>query len=409
MNDLLLIIAFSLIGSLLGIITGLIPGLHTNNIAILLLMLSSYIQLNIYFCILIVAASISHTFLDIIPSTFIGAPEEDTALVVLPAHSMLLEGRGYEAVFISAISSLFSIIMCFLLLIPFRFILSNPINLYKFIECALPFILIGISVIVILTSYNKLKAFVIFLLSGFLGLAIIDLNVSFIFSSSPIFPALAGLFGVPALVYSYKQILPKQEIIERVDVNKKDILSGVTAGGIVSILPGVSAAIATILALIFRKERKNENTISILSATNTATNFFVLATLFIILKARSGFAIAIRELIKIEKWNELIMPYPFNIFLIAVIISSIIAYYSTKHIGKFVAMNIQKISYPLLLKMSLVIILSMVFIFSGFLGMLILFTSSLVGILCLKMRVRRSLCMGVLLLPLIIKYFSQIL
>ena len=43
----------------------------------------------------IVAMSIAHTFLDFIPSTFLGAPECETALSVLPAQGMLLEGSGY--------------------------------------------------------------------------------------------------------------------------------------------------------------------------------------------------------------------------------------------------------------------------------------------------------------------------
>ena len=39
----------------------------------------------------ILAASVSHTFLSFIPAAFIGAPEGDTALCLLPAHRLLLE------------------------------------------------------------------------------------------------------------------------------------------------------------------------------------------------------------------------------------------------------------------------------------------------------------------------------
>ncbi|RLF51011.1 MAG: hypothetical protein DRN11_03535, partial [Thermoplasmata archaeon] len=393
----------------LGIITGLIPGLHTNNLAILFLFLSSLYPANLFFCILLVSASIAHTFLNIIPSTFIGAPEEDTALVILPAHSMLLEGRGYEAVCISALASLSAIVISFFLLIPVKLILGKPINLYYAIEVLVPYILLLISMILIFTSENRLNALFIFLLSGLFGFVILNIDVSFLFPSSPLFPALAGLFGVPALVYSYKQILPPQNLEEKsITIKGKDVAGGVMAGGLVSILPGVSSAVATILALLFRKEKQKENTISILSSANTATNFFVLAMLFIILKARSGFAIAIGNMVKIEKWDGLLFPYPFNLFLIAIIIS-IISYYSTKFIGRIVAKNISEISYSLLLKLSLAIILAMVFIFAGPMGLFILFIASSIGILCLRMKVRRSLCMGVLLLPLILNYFLPFL
>lgn len=120
MTDFVMVILFSLAGTGLGAVTGLIPGLHTNNVALLLFMISGIAgTLNLYFCIMIVAAAISHTFLDIVPSTFIGAPEEDTALVVLPAHSMVLKGRGYEAISLSALSSLAAAAICFALLVPF--------------------------------------------------------------------------------------------------------------------------------------------------------------------------------------------------------------------------------------------------------------------------------------------------
>lgn len=86
MLDLLLIIVFCLIGVCMGIITGLLPGLHVNNIALILLSISGTIiaiaaPLNSFgisndFILLliagfIIAVSVSHTFHDVIPTTFI--------------------------------------------------------------------------------------------------------------------------------------------------------------------------------------------------------------------------------------------------------------------------------------------------------------------------------------------------
>ena len=73
LNEFIPFISFSLLGFLIGIITGLIPGFHTNNVAILLLSIP-FIE-GLHAAILIASAAITHTFLDIIPSTFIGAPE----------------------------------------------------------------------------------------------------------------------------------------------------------------------------------------------------------------------------------------------------------------------------------------------------------------------------------------------
>ncbi len=395
LNELAAIISFSFLGFLIGIATGLIPGFHTNNVAITLLSLPFLNDLKA--AILISSAAITHTFLDIIPSTFIGAPEEDTALVILPAHSMLLKGLGYKAISISAKASMLSVIASFMLLLPFKFFIGSPINFYIIIQKAMPFILIAISVFVVATSRNIKNAFLIFMLAGLFGIVISHLPNS-------IFPALAGLFGASTIIMAKKEELPEQKIDESDEnIEGLDIASGVLAGGVVAILPGVSSAIATTMALEARKGSNEENAIAILSAANTATNFFVIATLFVLLKARSGFAIAMQHFLSISKWNNT-PPQPLLIILASLLLSSILSFYATKFIGKIIARNISRINYSILLILSLAIIIAMVTIFSGMIGLAIFIVATIIGINCLKMNVRRSNLMGVLLIPLILFY-----
>ena len=83
---LFLVILFCVLGVLTGVATGLLPGLHVNNIAIILLSLSGVIIAGFSFlysygvsedfilvliCVFIISTSISHTFHDVIPSTFL--------------------------------------------------------------------------------------------------------------------------------------------------------------------------------------------------------------------------------------------------------------------------------------------------------------------------------------------------
>jgi len=406
MSEFLMVVAFSAMGALVGLLTGIIPGLHTNNIAILMLfLLPLFHNVNLYFALFIVSAAISHTFHDIIPSTFIGAPEDDTALAVLPAHSMVMKGEGYRAIEISALSSFLSILVCFLLLLPFCFLMGEPFNLYSVLEENMGWILLSISLIMILTSPRIFHSLFIFLLSGIFGIFALDIPSSFLIPSSPLFPALAGLFGAPTLLTAKKGSIPEQKMDEvKWRIRKRDVGGGVISGGLVSMLPGVSSAVAATLAMAAIKEERDDEVISLLSATNTATNFFVLVALFVLLKARSGFAIAVEKMIHLKKWSGMIAE-PFNLFLMAVIISAFISYYTTLFMGKMVAKNISRISYSSLIKISLTIIIFMIFIFNGFSGLLIFATATFIGLLCLEMKVRRSICMGVLLLPLLIKYF----
>ena len=88
-----------LAGTIGGIFTGLLPGIHINLVmTVLVPLLASYITIEPFTIAFgIIALAATHTVLDFIPSIYLGAPEEETALSVLPAHQLLLEGKGHEA------------------------------------------------------------------------------------------------------------------------------------------------------------------------------------------------------------------------------------------------------------------------------------------------------------------------
>jgi putative membrane protein len=114
------------IGVVLGTISGIIPGVHANTLAGVLLSLQ--VVLLSFFGPLVLggamfAALITHTFVDSVPSTFLGIPDADTSVAVLPAHALCLEGKGEEAVRIAALGSAGAMIiaiplsvLCFFLL-----------------------------------------------------------------------------------------------------------------------------------------------------------------------------------------------------------------------------------------------------------------------------------------------------
>ena len=77
---------FCILGVLTGVLTGILPGLHVNNIALIFLSLSGAILsvfsflfnygfstdfILVLISVYIISVSISHTFHDIIPSTFL--------------------------------------------------------------------------------------------------------------------------------------------------------------------------------------------------------------------------------------------------------------------------------------------------------------------------------------------------
>jgi putative membrane protein len=93
-----------------------------------------------------------HTFIDFIPSIFLGAPNDETALSSLPGHRMLLKGLGYEATKLTAIGCFLGTIAALILSI--FFIKTAPI-FYPFLTKIMAFVLIALSVFLILTEKGK--------------------------------------------------------------------------------------------------------------------------------------------------------------------------------------------------------------------------------------------------------------
>jgi len=162
---------FTLMGVSAGIITGLIPGLHVNNWAAIVVASQGALaglvififgwtfpspeEVAIIVSCLIVGNAISHTFLDFIPSIFLGAPEAETALSVLPGHRMLLKGRGYEAVKLSAYGSLMAVFLALALVLPFRMIMGSPGYVYEKLKPVIYCILLLVAALLILTEGSE--------------------------------------------------------------------------------------------------------------------------------------------------------------------------------------------------------------------------------------------------------------
>ncbi|MFV9676174.1 MAG: tripartite tricarboxylate transporter permease [Methanosarcinales archaeon] len=423
---LVLLIAFSLFGVLLGTFTGLVPGIHPNNVALIFLAVSPMIISRLYFlnalvpfetililvAATILAASVAHTFLSFIPAAFIGAPEGDTALCVLPAHRLLLEGRAYEATVISAIGSFGAVIYSFVFFMPFYFIFAGPLHLYEVIQDYLLYILIGISALLILTESfsERLEAYqavflssFVFILSGVFGYIVLNMPVS----TSMLFPALTGLFGLSTLLYSlfYTPEIPEQTIEEPVTGKSdivKSVLSGSTCGALVSFLPGVTSAHATVMAMLARRNREPEQVIMTLSGVNTSNVIFCMATLFLILRARSGATMAINRILPVQQWSEVVPPLALIYLLIAVLIAASVSFFATKYMGMQFSRLFVKIPYRKMLSGIVIFLAVFVFILNDAIGLLVLAVGTCIGLIPIYFGVRRSNCMGVLLVPIIV-------
>src|SRR3989338_7286432 len=344
-----LIIAI-LLGASAGVITGLTPGLHINLVALILFSVSpillGYTNV-IAVASFIIAMSITHTFTDFISATYLGAPADDTALAVLPAHRLLLEGMGHEAVKLTVIGSL----LCLILTI----ILS-------------PLLIIVVA------------------LSGILGLIVFNVpNLK-----DPLLPMLSGLFGVSVLFLSLTQktVLPIQRATEMIKLKTKDTIkalsSGVFSGSLVSIFPGLGPAQAAVLAGQIVGKIDVFSYLILVGGINTVSMILSLITLFTIEKARNGSIIVVQQLLQNIDIKILIL------FLAVALIAGGIATFLTLYVSNIFSTIMNKLNYSVLSIIIITFIAAMVLYFSGFVGLLILIIATSIGLIPNIVEVSRS-------------------
>ena len=384
-----------------GIVTGLIPGVHVNLVSIILLSISpallNYTTPIVLACF-IISLSITHSFLDTIPSIFLGAPEADTAMAVLPGHLLLLQGLGYEAVKLTVIGSLLCLLLG-LLLVPL-FIFAVP-RIYLFLQPFIGWILTFIVIFLILREKGlnkKFWSFFIVLVSGVLG--IIVLNAENI--QQPLFPMLSGIFGVSMLAVSLQQkvVLPKQRVTEMIHLEKgetaKALVAGTLSGGLVSIFPGLGAAQAAVLSSVFFKDIAAYSYLVLVGGINTVNFLLSLVTFYTLEKARNGAVIVVLEILHNINLNTLL------IFLTAALITGGVATILALNLTRVFSAIISKVPYHWLCIGVILFIITLVFYFSGFIGLLVLIISTSIGLIPPIVGIGKNHGMGCLLIPVIL-------
>ncbi len=388
------IILALIVGLIAGTITGLTPGIHINLIGALLLSTHLLPVEPIYLIIFIISMSITHTFLDFIPSIILGCPDTDTELGILPGQKLLQKGKGYEAILLTTYGSLIAIIILTIIAFPSLFLIKQT---YNFFEKVIPYILILISIILISTERKKLTALKIFLLTGFLGYSITFLEIN-----QPLLPLLTGLFGSSILIQSIKNkiTIPKQKITKPRIKIKRPIMASLLSAPLCSFLPGLGSGQAGLIGNLITKNN-NKEFLTLLGITNTLVMGFSIITLFAINKTRTGSAAFVGQIIPNLDMKYLIL------ILTVIIISGIVSFYLTLWLGQIVSLNIWRFNYQKLALVTLAILIIVIILVSGWLGFLVFVISTLTGLYALGHKIRRTNMMGCLMIPSVVFYLIR--
>lgn len=384
-------------GILAGIITGLIPGIHINLVSTLLLLVSGML-LNYFsieqLIIFIISMGVIHSFLDFIPSIIFGIPSSETAMSILPAHKLVIEGKGKQALFLSASGSLLGAIFSLPLLLLLYFILPviiPPITPF------IPYALFGVVILFLLQEKNKNKCvwsllFVLFAtLYGLLLLNSYHLR-------EPLLVIFTGLFGISSLLYSLKESsggIPKQLPLEK-DLPKKtfsSIFIGNCCAALCSTLPGLGNAQATTLMSLFFKDLTSKLFLVVTSSLNTTSFLVSIVTLSVLEKARNGAIVVVSQLTQ-----NLTTTFLIKLLIISCLIC-VIGYFLTLIIGNKSLNFLSKVDEKKMNLGLLILLFFIIFVTESWYGILCLLGITSLGFFGLILEIRRVHFMSILLMP----------
>jgi putative membrane protein len=253
------------------------------------------------------------------------------------------------------------------------------------------------------SRHRRFWSFIIFSLSGILGLIVLN----FPNLNDPLLPMLSGLFGLCMLFDSLatNSIIPYQRITEHIEVKKsttlKSLGAGTFAGSLTGFFPGLGASQASIIGSILVGGMETIGVYGFLilqGAINTINFLLSLVTLYTINKARNGAVISVMKI-----FPELTLE-SFIVILVGVLITAGIATYLAMWFARLFSKIMSKLNYKWVCWCIIILIIAMSFYFSGIIGLLVLFTSTMLGFATLKLGIAKNHAMGCLLLPIIL-YF----
>lgn len=395
-------LAFVLGGALLGTLSGLTPGLHANNFALILAGMAPLVPgPPLLVGAAMLSAGVVHTFLDVVPALALGVPDADMAVMALPGHRLVLEGRGYEALRLSAMGSALAVVFAVPLAIPITLVMAEAWpTLVEHMALVL-----GTVVAIMLLTENSLSGLIggllAFSISGLLGVAALDLDPAAPLYGDILAPLFAGLFGAPILVDAMRGDGIPEQTDSTITIPRRAVLlpaaAGAVAGAVVGYLPGVSSAIAAVLALLALPGSSGDRGFVIAtSGVNTANTIFALFALVALGAPRTGVLVAV---------ERAEVPLNLPVLLSAVAIAAAIGFVLVLVVGDWYLRVIGTVDYAKLCVVIICLLVGLSYLFAGAVGVGVFLVSALVGFVPVRFGANRVHLMGVLIVPIGLWYY----
>jgi putative membrane protein len=350
------------------------------------------------------SASVTHSFLDFVPSVFIGAPDSEDSVSVLPGHRLLMKGRGMEAVRAAAIGSLVGTSCAILMAIPLQYALRAGLD--GILGGLTPLAVAGAATVLIISQFRKgcgIPGTAAFIVSGALGAAVMWLPIpshGIAGEGSLMFPMLSGLFGVPAMVSAASEgRMPAQSECPDPEVagaGLRGVLMGCAAGW----FPGITSTVGASISACFMPENRPERFIASVASIGSVTAVLSIVTLSVSGSGRSGTALAIGEIAGDSLSG--VASQTFVLLLMAAAIGSLLGYSLTVAAGRLLSSAAGRIDQRRLNLGALALTSALVLILTGPFGLAVLAVSAVVGSIPQSFGTDRTILCGCLLLPVLL-------
>jgi putative membrane protein len=393
------VLAWVACGAALGTASGLVPGLHANNVALLLASVAPAVPgSSLGVGVGMLAAGVVHTFVNAVPALALGVPDAETAATTLPGHRLVQAGRGPEAIRLSAVGSGLAVLAAVPLAVPVtRAVTAAYPTLRAHIAVVLGAVAVGL-LAAEMGPRARLGGAAAQVTSGTLGVLALDATPAApLAAGGMLAPLFAGLFGAPVLLEAAAGggIPPQSTGTLRVTPRRVVLTAtaGALAGAVVGYLPAVSAAIAAVAVLACIPGAGDRGYVVATSGVDTANALFALFALVAIGRPRTGVLVAF------ERTGA---PLSLAALVPAVLLAGAVGFVVTVVVGDRYLGAIGRFDQRRLSIGVLCLLAALSGLFAGGLGIGAFVVAALVGLVPVRTGARRVHLMAVLFVPLLV-------
>jgi putative membrane protein len=390
-------VAFGLaVGVTLGSVSGLTPGVHANAFALALAGVTPSVPGSpLAVGVAVLAAGVTHSFVDVVPAVSLGVPDAAMAATALPGHRLVLAGRGREALRVSALGSLAATVLALLAAWPVTAAMGV---LLPVLNAHLGVVLVVATVALAATEPSwprRGAALAVAALAGGFGALALDVEVGGVLGESVLAALFGGLFGAPVLLDALAGdgVPPQGDAALRTSplALAGAALAGTAGGGAVGYLPGVSSGVAAVLALAAAPaDAGNRGYLATVSGVNTANAIFAVFALVAFDTPRTGVLVA---------FDRIDAPLVLPVLLAAIVVAGVTGAFVVVTVGDHYLAIVGNADQTRVVALALAMLLAASLLFAGLPGLCIFATATLVGLLPTRLHVKRVHLMAVLTLP----------